>query len=150
MIETVQEFIRLVNSADSADRKRAAWEEAQSSVWLTLIENHPEMRFWVAHNRTVPDDVLRKLASDLDWRVRDRIATKNACPSQILELLSHDENEAVASTVAGHPNTPTSALQGLERHPSGNVREKASRQLSKRGEPSVMSDNPASGGEHVQ
>ncbi len=108
MIETVDEFIRLVESDDPAERRRAAWEGAGFGVWMTLVADHPEMRFWVAHNRTITSEVMQALVSDEDWRVRYRIATKNSCPSDILEILSHDSHDAVASAVAGHPNTPSS------------------------------------------
>lgn len=134
MIETVDEFIRLVESDDPAERRRAAWEGADLRVWMTLVADHPEMRFWVAHNRTIPSEVMQELASDEDWRVRDRIATKNSCPSDILEILSHDSHDAVASAVAGHPNTPSSALRRLAEYPWDEVRNKAIQQLANRGE----------------
>lgn len=134
MIETVDEFIRLVESDDPVDRRRAAWEGTNLGVWMTLITHHPEMHFWVAHNRTIPSEVMRELASDDDWRVRDRIATKNSCPSEILEILSHDSHDAVASAVAGHPNTPSSALRRLAEYPWSQVRNRAIQQLADRGE----------------
>jgi hypothetical protein len=133
VIETVAEFIRLVESDSAADRRRSAWEEAAGGVWLALIEKHPEMRFWVAHNRTLPVDAMRILAADEDWRVRARIAMKASCPGDVLDLLSSDPHDAVASTVAGHPGTPTEALQRLSRHPWVQVREKALQQLAQRG-----------------
>ena len=134
MIETVDEFIRLVESDDPAERRRAAWEAADLQVWMTLVTEHPEMRFWVAHNRTIPQEVMQVLAADEDWRVRDRIATKNSCPSDILETLSSDSHDAVASAVAGHPNTPISALRRLAKYPWEQVSSKAIRQLADRGE----------------
>lgn len=134
VIETADEFIRLVESDDPAERRRAAWETADLRVWMTLVTEHPEMRFWVAHNRTIPQEVMRVLAADEDWRVRDRIATKNSCPSDILEALSSDSHDAVASAVAGHPNTPSSALRRLARYPWEQVSGKAIRQLADRGE----------------
>ncbi len=133
VIETTDEFIRLVTSVDAVDRRKAAWEQAPLSVWKELIIGHPEMRFWVAHNRTVPSEILRILALDTDWRVRHRVATKNACSGDILALLANDEHEAVASAVSGHPNTPTAALQVLARHPWSQVKDKAVRQLAERG-----------------
>lgn len=132
MIGTADEFVRLVTSDDPADRRRAAWEDADGAVWESLLGDQ-EMRFWVAHNRTIPAEIMRVLAADEDWRVRDRIATKNACPGEILELLSTDTHDAVASTVAGHPNTPDAALRRLAVHPWEQVREKALHRLAARG-----------------
>lgn len=133
MIETVDEFVHLVNSEEAVERRRAAWEEASLEVWRGVIEQRPDMRFWVAHNRTVPAEVLRVLIDDSDWRVRDRIANRNSCPGDILALLADDEHEAVASTVAGHLNTPDSALRKLTSHAWSQVREKAIDQLERRG-----------------
>lgn len=142
MIETAAEFIRLVGSDEGGERKRSAVEEAPPAVWRALIEGYPDMRFWVAHNRTVPDDILRILAADSEWRVRHRVASRRSCPSDILELLSSDTNDSIASLVAGHPNTPSVALRRLAMYPWDQVAEKALRQLSERGEAP-----PAAGGD---
>jgi hypothetical protein len=132
-IESAEEFVRLVTSGSAAERKRAAWADAPEAVWREVIEK-AEMRFWVAHNRTVPVEVLRVLATDEDWRVRDRIASRRACPPEILTLLSKDGHEAVLSTIAGHPHTPTAVLERLANHPWSQITEKALRQLSQRNE----------------
>lgn len=132
MIESANEFIRLVSSEDPGDRRRAAWEDAPVSVWRSVVENYDEMRFWVAHNRTVPPEILRILVNDDDWRVRDRVASKRRCPPEILALLSEDSHDAVLSTVAGHPNTPTDVLVRLSGHSWSGVRDKAQRQLLER------------------
>jgi hypothetical protein len=134
MLESAREFARLALSDDPVDRRRSTQEDAPIAVWIELIEKHEDLRFWVANNRTVPIDVLRILVKDNDWRVRDRVASKNSCPPELLELLSSDGHDAVASTVAGHPNTPTRALHRLAEHPWAQVREKAIGQLATRGE----------------
>jgi len=140
MIETVAEFVRLVESDDPDERRRSAWEAALPQVWKSLVENHPEMRFWVAGNRTVPDVILRILAIDPEWRVRHRVASRKSCPSDILELLSNDTHDSIVSLVAGHPNTPSSALRRLARYPWDQVSKKATRQLSERGKTPPMKD----------
>ena len=142
MIASVAEFIHLVRSDEAADRKRSAWEQAPVDVWLDVVRDHPDMRVWAANNRTIPVEVMQILARDSDWRVRGRLASKAACPPEILLLLAGDEHETVASTVAGHPNTPVGALRHLALHPWDQVGEKAIRQLSKRGElpPAAGSD----------
>jgi HEAT repeat protein len=140
MIETVAEFVRLVESGDSAERKRSAWEDAPTSVWLELVNDHSTMRFWVANNRTVPNEVLRILAHDTDWRVRNRVASKASCPEDILELLSSDDHDSVVSSVAGHPHTSSDALRRLATHEWEQVRAKAIRQLAERDEPALPVD----------
>ncbi|MFY1672570.1 hypothetical protein ACN27G_21820 [Plantactinospora sp. WMMB334] len=140
MIETVAEFIRLVESDDPDERRRSTWEDALPQVWKTLVDDHPEMRFWVAHNRTVPEEILRILAVDPEWRVRHRVASRRSCPSGILELLSNDTYDSVASLVAGHPNAPSSALRRLAKYPWDQVSEKAIRRLTERGEMPPIKD----------
>jgi hypothetical protein len=139
MIETVAEFMRLVESDDSVERNRSASEDAPTSVWIELVNNYPSMRFWVANNRTVPIEVLQMLARDVNWRVRNRVASKASCPEDILALLSSDDHDSVVASVAGHPHTPSDALRRLSTHEWKQVREKAIRQLAERDEraPSV-------------
>ncbi|MFF4649201.1 hypothetical protein [Streptomyces sp. NPDC001380] len=132
MIESAEEFVRLRMSGDSADYQRLKQEEAPLDVWLDIVNNYPGMRFWVTFNRTVPDEALRFLVRDDDWRVRGKIAGRKGVPEDILDLLSRDEHDAVVSSVAGNPGTPINALLGLSRHHWGQVREKASRQLEER------------------
>lgn len=48
MIKSASEFVRLVESDKPADRHRAAWDSAPTQVWRDIIENYPDMRFWVA------------------------------------------------------------------------------------------------------
>lgn len=127
MIETTDEFIQLVDSDVDEERRRAALEDAPLDVWMNLVEHHPEFRFAIAHNKTIPDEVLRLLARDPDWRVRQGVASKRRCPPDILAVLATDENESIASTVAGHPNTPPEALLALADHPWKVIREKVAR-----------------------
>ena len=130
MIESSAEFLRLVESSEPADRKRAAWEPAPDAVWHEVLERHPGLHFAVAHNRTVPESVLVLLLDAEDWRVRDRIAAKNACSPLLLEMLSHDRHDAVAATVAAHPHTPEPVLRRLAEHSWAKVRDRARARLN--------------------
>lgn len=129
LIESVEEFVRLRASGDAADYQRIKREEAPLEVWLAIVRDYPDMRFWVAFNRTLPPEVLRVLAGDSDWRVRDKVASRRDTPSDILELLSGDAHEAVLSSVAGNPGTSSRALELLSQHPWSQIQEKSSRQL---------------------
>ncbi|MEU9885615.1 hypothetical protein [Sphaerisporangium sp. NPDC051011] len=133
MITSAQEFLSLRFSDDPAEYNRAAREPAPLEVWLELINDHPEARFWVAHNKTVPIEVLRLLATDADWRVRSMVASKNKAPSDVLERLSTDEHDAIRQTVAGHPNTPTETVLSMCDDHWDEIRATARRNLSRRG-----------------
>jgi len=94
VIESAEEFVRLRSSVDPAEYHRAAQEEASESTWLEVIDRFPDMRFWVAHNKTVPLSVLEILRHDPDDRVRHMVTSKR-------------------SWARAHPND-TTRPQGLE------------------------------------
>lgn len=133
MIESVNEFVRLLRSEDPGERKRSAWDEAPIEVWREMLDGDPDLHFWVAHNRTIPEEIMVALARDAEPRVRRRLADKNSCSAGVLEMLARDEDELVVSAVAGHPKTPVDALNLLSEHAWVQVREKAQRQLADRG-----------------
>ncbi len=49
---------------------RAAEDEASEGVWRDVVDRFPDMRFWVAQNKTVPVSVLEELRNDQDAWVR--------------------------------------------------------------------------------
>ncbi|MDP9416788.1 MAG: hypothetical protein M3P48_02925 [Actinomycetota bacterium] len=73
MIESAEEFVRLRNSWMPEEYRRAAAEEAPLEVWAQIIERHPDMRFWVAQNKTVPLAILEVLRHDPDKRVQSMV-----------------------------------------------------------------------------
>ncbi|WP_367322736.1 hypothetical protein [Streptomyces sp. HUAS ZL42] len=129
MIESAAEFIQLRESGNGADYQRLKRDEAPVEVWREIVAEHPDMRFWVAFNRTVPVEVLRQLAQDADWRVRDKVASRRDTPPDVLGDLALDESDAVASSVAGNPSTPDTALRALIEHPWDQVSDKARQRL---------------------
>jgi hypothetical protein len=74
MIMSAQEFVELRTSVRQEDYLRAATDSAAPEVWVDVIQRFPEMKVWVAHNKTVPLEVLRLLASDSYPRVRFAVA----------------------------------------------------------------------------
>lgn len=78
MIDSADDFVRLRTSDDPADYNRAATEEAAENTWLDVIERFPEMRFWVAQNKTVPLSVLEVLRHDPDENVRHMVTSKRS------------------------------------------------------------------------
>lgn len=76
MIETPEEFVRLRTSDDPDEYRRAAHEEAATATWLDVIERYPDMRVWVAQNKTVPLEVLEVLRHDADEWVRSMVRCK--------------------------------------------------------------------------
>jgi hypothetical protein len=134
MIDSAELFLSLVESEDVADRRRASFDEAPIDVWRSILSGSDDLAFAVASNRTLPEEILVELCGNDDWRVRHRVALKNSCPPELLDRLSRDGNKSVAFLVAGHRNTPSSALRWLTAHEWDQVRERALEQLRNRGE----------------
>ncbi|MET9759310.1 hypothetical protein ABZ016_09660 [Streptomyces sp. NPDC006372] len=125
MIESAEEFIRLRFSDDPEEYRRASAESASLEVWTEVVEQYPEARFWVAHNKTVPLEILRVLATDPDPRVRYVVATKRKLTPEILTDLATDPDESVRLTVANHKRVPRSVLEQLQSDDWSKVRDVA-------------------------
>ncbi|WP_030711369.1 HEAT repeat domain-containing protein [Streptomyces sp. NRRL F-2580] len=129
-ITSVEEFVRLRLSEDPAECERSAWASMPLSVWWQLVREHPEMRFWAAHNRTCPPEVLAELVKDDDWRVRERVLGRRSCPPELLEQLADDPHDAVRNTVATHSRSPRSAVERLVDDPWPVIAEAARARLA--------------------
>jgi hypothetical protein len=130
MIDSAEEFVCLRNSWDRALYERAAHDEAPLRVWREVVERYPEMRVWVAYNKTVPLEVLKDLARDPDSRVRDMVAMKNKLTADILETLAVDPNDAVRMRVARHKHTTREILEQLRNDSWDEVRVVAAARLN--------------------
>lgn len=131
MIESAAEFERLRRSSNPDDYRRAAKEEAASvEIWHEIIEHYPEMRLWVAQNKTVPLNILEVLAQDADNRVRLMVSMKRKITSDILEMMAADTDESIRLRVARHRRTPEAVLERLAHDPWRQVREAARERLS--------------------
>ncbi|MFF2481106.1 hypothetical protein [Paenibacillus sp. NPDC058071] len=99
MISSAEEFVRLRLSEDMDEHLKAAWDDAPLVVWLEVIEKYPDMREWVAHNKSIPVEIMEILALDTDTRVRFTIATKNRLPEHLQIKLAKDSDSSVRSRI---------------------------------------------------
>jgi hypothetical protein len=113
MITSADEFVRLRLSQDPQEYRRAALEPAELDVWHAIIRAYPDMRYWVAHNKTVPISVLEILADDPDERVRSAVAMKNKLTPELLEKLASDSSDCVRARLACNRNAPSVVLRRL-------------------------------------
>ena len=113
MIRSASEFLALRSSRITEEYWRAAHDTASEEVWIELIEKYPDMRFWVAHNRTIPLRIIKMLSEDKDTNVRCRIADKHTTDPSILLALVHDREASVRMRVALNKKTPAHILRGL-------------------------------------
>jgi hypothetical protein len=100
VIESAEQFRLLRESEIAAEYYRAAHDEAPLQVWLDILNKMPDMRFWVAHNKTVPIEILQILANDQDSKVRNIVARKRKIPESIQLTLSNDNDPSVRSALA--------------------------------------------------
>ncbi len=70
--------MRLRTSWVPEEYRRAAADEAPVEVWTQIIERYPDMRFWVAQNKTVPLAILEMLRHDPDRRVQWMVRSKRS------------------------------------------------------------------------
>ncbi|MBW3570986.1 MAG: HEAT repeat domain-containing protein [Gemmatimonadetes bacterium] len=129
MIETAEEFVRLRTSDDPAEYRRAAADPAPQAVWFELVERYPEMRFWVAQNKTVPHSVLERLAADPDPDVRSMVARKRKLQPALMARLADDPNDGVRHGVVCNASCPPDILRRLASDRWSTVAEEARARL---------------------
>jgi hypothetical protein len=115
MIKSAEEFVFLRLSDEIDLYQRAANESATVEIWLEVIEKYPDMRAWVAHNKTVPLSILEILSRDKDPSVRHMVAMKRKLGQDmsILERLAQDPEDSIRMRVALNPKTPHTILKQL-------------------------------------
>lgn len=131
MITSAEEFVRLRSSRHPSEYRRAAQDKAPLSVWMDIIERYPEYRQWVAHNKTVPTEVLRVLATDPSSQVRYFVAMKNKLTPELLEQLALDSDDSVRARVAIHKKASLELLRTMAQDESELVREAAATSLQR-------------------
>ncbi|KRE59425.1 hypothetical protein [Nostocoides sp. Soil756] len=133
MIESAEDFVRLRTSNLRDEYLRAAEEEASTNVWIDVINRYPDMRSWVAHNKSVPIEVLALLAVDPDPAVRSVVATRRKLTPELFHKLGADPDEAVRARIAYNKKVPLEILEALAVDPAELVREGAEIGLERRG-----------------
>ncbi len=129
MIESADQFFLLRTSEDIKLYQRAASESANEEIWQEIIEKYPEMRVWVARNKTVPLNILEVLSHDENADVRYAVAMKRKAGKDILQRLSQDSDESVRLRVALNPTTPKIVLEQLLNDQWSRVVEEAKNRL---------------------
>lgn len=129
MIESAEQFRFLRESTIEEEYHRAAQEEAPLQVWLEILEQMPDLRFWVAHNKTVPIKILQILTNDPDANVRDVVARKRKFQESIQLTLSKDCDPSVRLALAYNAKITSRVLELLLGDPDNLVREAARQKI---------------------
>jgi hypothetical protein len=132
MITSASEFLALRSSNRPDEYNRAAQDNAPDRVWNEIIDSYPEMREWVAHNKTVPITILGVLANDPSPRVREAVASKRKLTESLQLLLAQDNNPSVRERLVHNARVSLSVLRLLAQDPEFLIREKAQRKIRTR------------------
>jgi len=130
MINSAEEFIQLRTSDNPEDYGRAIHEEASNEIWLALINNYPDMRVWVALNKTIPLEILDILSGDSDSEVRFTVALKRKLSFNLFEKLAADSDESVRLCIVRNKKVPKVILELLSTDPEKMVSKEAQRKLN--------------------
>ncbi|MDD5369484.1 MAG: hypothetical protein PHQ40_10380, partial [Anaerolineaceae bacterium] len=129
MIKSSEEFAQLRTSSNPSDHHRASQEPASDAVWFEIIKNYPEMRAWVAQNKTISSEVLDMLSQDPSAEVRSLVAMKRKLPERIQLLLAADPDEGVRSRLVYNDKATKRVLEILSRDAKPSIRERASERV---------------------
>jgi len=130
MITNAEEFVGLRSSTNPDEYYRAAHEPAPEVVWYDIIARYPQMRSWVAHNKTVPIAILDRLSSDSDPHVRTMVAMKRKLPERLQVRLAHDPDSGVRHQLACNAKVTRNVLQILAADSELFIREQAQKRLA--------------------
>jgi hypothetical protein len=148
MIESAEEFHRLLHSEVASERRRAACDEASEIVWRDVMDRYPDLCPWVAHNKPVPITILRVLADNSDVEVRNAVAMRRKLDLGLFRKLAADSEYAIRGKIVQNPKVPLEVLRVLAEDTDEWVRSVAAQKLAERiGEPGDEGRSPNSGGE---
>ena len=133
MIGTAKEFVHLRTSERPEEYLRAATESAPLEVWLEVLQQYPDMKGWVAHNKTIPMRILECLALDPDPFVRAAVAAKNKLSEELMLNLARDSDLSVRERIAQNKNASVAVLRVLVQDSDVSISQAARHQLSLRG-----------------
>lgn len=85
--------------------------------WRLLANEHPDLQFWIAHQKNAPEAVIRELLEGNDSRVRWRIAAKRNLPPDLFPVLAADADPAVRCRIACNAKTPIEIVEQLTHDP---------------------------------
>ncbi len=122
---------RLRTSNIQEEYNRSAHEEAPIEVWEKVIQNYPEMKEWVAINKTVPVEILEQLSNDVDVKVRFTVAMKRKLPESLQLKLVNDDESSVRERLVYNAKATKKVLEVLSNDCENRIKERAVERLSK-------------------
>lgn len=130
MIQSAEEFRQIRLSEEIEEYNRAVHDEATSETWLQVIEKFPEMKEWVALNKTVPLEILEILSKDKSAKVRFTVAMKRKISEKIQLELCKDTDFSVRNAIVRNPNIKKEILEILSEDTENIIKEHAIKRLT--------------------
>ena len=132
MITTVQQFIELTDTESPDLRWLGRTLGATTKVWNALLRDYPEYWGAVALNKSVPVEILDRLAACEDERVRETVAMRRKISLYAMRLLSKDASSSVRSTLVRNPKIDLDVLREMTADEDTYVASEARERLSRR------------------
>jgi hypothetical protein len=110
--EVIGEDLIAVYEGQDFTEGAVIWLREKSRTFRELRAEGIDWLRWMALN-TPNQDVLAKLAQDLDFDVRTRVACNPMAPARVLAKLADDSNVFVRRGVAENRRTPARSLAKL-------------------------------------
>jgi hypothetical protein len=130
MINSAEEFVRLRTSNNMDEYLKAAWDEAPVEIWLDVIRKFPEMKKWVAHNKSIPIEIMEILSDDEDESVRFNIASKNRLPEYLQLKLAKDSDSSVRQRIVYNKKATLKSIELLLNDEDEEIKEKARNRIA--------------------
>lgn len=106
MIYTAHEVVNILRSAESSALRELRQAEIPALVWLEVLDTAPDLVEHVLGAKRLPPEVLHRLATHADWRVRSHVLLKARCTPEIVDQLSRDADLGVKAAAAGDGRLP--------------------------------------------
>jgi hypothetical protein len=132
LISNIDEYIKLADNDNLEDNNRVKNEELSSSVIFEIIQNYPERKSWLVHNKHIPIEILKLLSKDEDIDVRFTIAMKKKCNRSIFEVLMNDSDFSVRMAIVRNNKLPIDLLEKMLNDSEPEISDEAMNMLKKR------------------
>lgn len=132
MVNSVEEFLNILDSDEELGTNESRLCHAPDNVWRQIIIEHPELKRWVAWNKTISYTILEILSEDNDPEIRWWIASKTKISIGLLERFSKDSNSSIRERIVFNSFTPVHILKELSLDTDADIAENARRRLIER------------------
>lgn len=132
MITSYEKYIDILDNWEHPASQRAVTEAISEGVLLRTIQERPDLKEAVIHNKLIPESVLISLIDDPDARIREAVANKRKLSMPYLEKLTRDPDRYVRQKVVEHRKITKHILEILALDDWVDVAEQAKQRLEKR------------------